>query len=72
MNQTATRHDFLALSHQQQEKYTAVLRCLREQNLSCRAEMVGKDFHLIIGPGYSSPKYWMDRFDVPETAPTGD
>lgn len=64
MAQTASRLDFMSLSDDRQEHYKEVFALLHELHLSCRCEMVGPDFTVIIAPGYSSAKWWMDRFDI--------
>lgn len=65
MHQTATRDSFLALSAKQQDAIADVLHACAKNSLSCRCEMTGgRDFTVIIAPGLSAAKYWMDRFDI--------
>lgn len=64
MHPTATRHDFHNLPQVQQDKYEAVLNALLQAELSCRCEMVGKDFTIIVAPGMSPANYWLKRFDL--------
>ena len=64
MHQSASRHDFYQLSDEQQDKHEAVLRTLEAQRLPCRCEMVGKDFQIVIAPGLSAAKFWLDKFEL--------
>ncbi len=65
MEQTATRDAFAALSTKQQDALATVLQACNKNGLSCRCEMTGgRDFTIIIAPGLSSAKWWMDRFDI--------
>ena len=61
----ARREDFVRLSHEQQENHIALLSLLDKQRQSCRCEMIGgRDFTVVVGVGYSAPRYWADKFDV--------
>lgn len=64
MHPTATRHDFHNLPQGMQDKYENVLNALQQSELSCRCEMVGKDFTIIVAPGMSPANYWLKRFDL--------
>lgn len=60
----ARRENFLALSIEQQDNMIALLSLLDRQRQSVRCEMVGgRDFTVTVGVGYSSPRYWADKFD---------
>jgi hypothetical protein len=62
-NPIATRTNFLNLSRALQEAYLKVLTTCDENRLSCRCEMVGgRDFTIVIAPGFSAARYWIDRF----------
>lgn len=62
MNPAATRHDFARQKPAVQQNLLTVLEQLRELGMACRCEMVGSDFTLIVGRGYSAAKFWIDQF----------
>lgn len=62
MHQTAQASDFQRLSGGLQQAHLEVLEACDRLRLSCRCEMIGRDFTIIIGRGMSSPKYWLDLF----------
>lgn len=65
MHPTATRENYLALSHELQVKHALVLGILHRARLPCRCEMVGgRDFTIVVSQGLSAAKYWLDRFDI--------
>lgn len=62
MNPVALASDFQKLSPEQQAAHVAVLQTIEANRLSCRCEMNGRDFVIIVGRGLSSPKYWLDMY----------
>lgn len=65
MDHIATREDYLKQSLSQQEKIASHLSFLDRTKQSCRCVMAGgRDFTVIVGVGYSSARYWADKFDV--------
>lgn len=64
MNPAATRADFVALDPVVKERYTELLKFLAEHSLPVRCEKVGRDFVVIVGPGFGSATHWLNRFDV--------
>jgi hypothetical protein len=64
MHQIARKTDFDALSPDQQKKAGQLLFLLNMQRQSCRCEMNGRDFSVVVAVGLSSPQYWADRFDI--------
>lgn len=62
MNQIARKSDFQRLPPEVQDAHIAVLQTCDAKRLSCRCEMNGRDFVVIVGVGLSSPKYWLDMF----------
>ena len=66
MQQAASRHDFYQLSDEQQERHEAVLRTLEATRLPCRCQVVGKEFQIVIAPGLSAAKFWLDKFELNE------
>ena len=67
MHQIASRPDFHQMPEEQQERYEAVLRVLDAQRLPCRCEIVGRDFNIVVAPGLSAAKFWLDRFGLNNT-----
>ena len=66
MQQSASRHDFYQLSDEQQERHEIVLRTLEAIRLPCRCQVVGKEFQIVIAPGLSAAKFWLDKFELNE------
>lgn len=64
MQPTATRNDFRNLPEDLQDKYERLLTFLRDENISCRCEMAGREFVIVIAPGLSAANYWLTRFGV--------
>lgn len=59
MNPSATRFDFARLQKEMQDRILDVLDACEENSMSCRCEMVGSDFTIIVGRGYSAPGHWI-------------
>lgn len=65
MDHIATREHFMQQSQAQQQKIADHLSFLDRSKQSCRCVMAGgKDFTVIVGIGYSSARYWADKFDL--------
>lgn len=65
MQQSATRDGYLSLSTKQQLAIADVLRTCEAHKLSCRCEMTGgRDFTVVVAPGLSAARFWIDRFDI--------
>lgn len=65
MDPIATRENFLQQSLTTQNKVADHLQFLHDSKQSCRCVMVGgRDFTVIVGVGYSSARYWADKFDL--------
>lgn len=67
MNQTALRSDFQTLPPSARDAHLRVLHLLEQLRLSCRCEMAGRDFTIVVGRGLSSAKYWIDLYTNPQT-----
>ncbi len=65
MNPTALASDFARLPKDVQDAHLEVLETCERLRLSCRCEMNGRDFTIIVGRGLSSPKYWLDSYTKP-------
>lgn len=65
MNPAATAFDFRRQPKELQDRVLAVLDTCRVNSLSCRCEMHGNDFALIIAPGYGAASYWIERLTQP-------
>lgn len=65
MNRMATRIDWQQLSPEARNQHAVIIHACKQQNLSCRCEVIdGRDFAITIAPGLSSAKYWVDRLDI--------
>lgn len=64
MHRIASRHDFQQLSDEQKKAHAVVLHACRTYRLSCRCEVVDRDFTVIIAPGLAAAQWWIDRLDV--------
>lgn len=62
MNPTALATDFHRLPPDIQSSHMELLQFLEERRMSCRCEMNGRDFTVIVGRGLSSAKYWLDMY----------
>lgn len=62
MNPTALATDFHRLPLEVQRAHQELLEFLEERHMSCRCEIVGRDFIVIVGRGLSSAKYWLDMY----------
>lgn len=63
-NRTARREDFKRLSRAQQDKIAALLRSCADLRLSVRVEALGDDIYVLVGRGFSSPRYWLENFGL--------
>ena len=63
MNPVAQRSDWQRLSTELIEAHRDVLHACERNNLTCRCEMIGRDFTIVVGRGLSSAKYWLDMYD---------
>lgn len=57
----ASAFDFRRQPKDMQDRLLDVLEVCRDNSLSCRCEMVGNDFTIIIAPGYGAAQFWIDR-----------
>jgi hypothetical protein len=65
MDHIATREHYLQQPLTQQLKIAELLSYLDQNKHSCRCVMAGgRDFTVIVGAGYSSARYWADKFDL--------
>lgn len=64
MHPIASSFDFTNLIPSMQDKIARLLRFCRDNGLSCRCEMNGRDFTVIIAPGLSSAAWWIERLDI--------
>lgn len=55
---------FRRLPEREQVKYGELLHALDRLSLSCRCEMVGGDFTVVVGPGYARARYWIDHLQI--------
>lgn len=63
MNPAATETDFSKLPESLRRSILAVLQTCANERLSVRCEVIGnRDITVVIGRGYSSPKFWIDEF----------
>lgn len=66
MDAVAHRKFFEHLPDHERERYAEVLRLCERQRLGVRCEMVGgKDFHITIGFGLASARWWLDQYGLP-------
>lgn len=69
MNRSATRMDYQQLSPEQRAAHARVLHACLESKLPCRCEVIdGREFSIVVAPGLSAAKYWIDKLDA--DAPT--
>lgn len=71
MNPVALASDFARLPTDIQQSHIRVLRQCDAERLSCRCEMNGRDFTIVISRGLSSAKYWLDQYEplIPANVP---
>lgn len=63
MHPVALASDFARLPADIQLAHVKVLRQCDADRLSCRCEMNGRDFTIVISRGLSSAKYWLDQYE---------
>lgn len=64
-NRHATLVDWQKLRDNDRDRLTTLLDELDRLQLSCRCEMVdGKDFTIVVAPGYARARYWLDQYDL--------
>jgi hypothetical protein len=63
MNTTASAADFQRLNPQLQGSIIELLQVCQRNCMTCRCELVGRDFIIVVGRGFSSPKYWLDMYE---------
>jgi hypothetical protein len=66
MHPIASSYDFGNLIPAMQEKIAKLLKFCRDHGLSCRCEINGRDFTVIIAPGLSAAGWWIERLMIEE------
>lgn len=62
MHAAATRADYQALEPVIRDRYRDLLQFCAATQLPVRCEKVGRDFIVIVGPGFGSAAHWLNRF----------